>query len=367
MLVYRRGDRGPAVAEIRAKLAALDLLPSEGSDVFDECCDRAVRGFQQRRGLRADGLVGPDTYRALDEARWKLGDRMLSFSPTHPFVGDDVTDLQGRLLAMGFHVGRRDGIFGAGTEVALREFQRNVGLRADGTCGPKTLRALQQLSRTVSGGQPDLMREQERLRSAGGALVGKIVVIDPAHGGGEPGACAGGRTEAELVLDMARRLEGRLGTLGMVPFLTRGPDGAPSEEARADFANMAGADLVVSLHVDGADSSECNGVASFFFGGPAGRSPVGALLAELVQHQLTAATDLLDCGTHPKTWDLLRLTRMPAVRVDVGYLTNAKDAARLAAPEFRDTVAEGVVAAIRELYLPRGNDAGQELRLPLAI
>lgn len=365
MLAYRRGDSGPAVAEIRAKLAALNLLPTEGGDVFDEECDRAVRGFQQRRGLRSDGLVGPETYRALDEARWHLGDRVLSYSPTHPFVGDDVADLQGRLLSMGFHVGRRDGIFGAGTEAALRDFQRNVGLRADGTCGPKTLRALQQLSRTVRGGQPDLMREEERLRSAGGALVGKVVVIDPAHGGGEPGARAVGMTEAELALDMARRLEGKLGTLGMVPFLTRGPDGTPSEEERAGFANLAGADLVVSLHVDSATNPECNGVASFYFGGPVGRSPVGALLAALVQQQLTAATDLLDCGTHPKTWDLLRLTRMPAVRTDVGYLTNAKDAARLATPEFRDTVAESIVAAIRALYLPQeATDA--QLRLPTA-
>jgi N-acetylmuramoyl-L-alanine amidase len=61
---------------------------------------------------------------------------------------------------------------------------------------------------------------------------------------------------------------------------------------------------------------------------------------------------LLDCRAHEKTWDLLRLTRMPAVRVEVGYLTSPADARRLGSPAFRDAVAEGLVVAIQRLYLP---------------
>jgi N-acetylmuramoyl-L-alanine amidase len=58
-----------------------------------------------------------------------------------------------------------------------------------------------------------------------------------------------------------------------------------------------------------------------------------------------------NCGSHPKTWDLLRLTRCTAVRVEVGYLTNAEDRARLATPGFRDIVAEGILVAVKRLYL----------------
>lgn len=367
LVIFRRGDSGPAVAEVRVKLAALGLIPPDGSDRFDDDCDRAVRGFQQTRGLRVDGLVGPDTYRALDEARWRLGDRVLSYSPTHPFVGDDVAELQRRLLDMGFHVVRCDGILGPATAHALQEFQRNVGLVADGTCGPKTLRALQQLSKTVSGGRPDLMREEERLRSSGSGLSGKVVVVDPGHGDGDRGAEAHDLAEADLVMDLAQRLEGRLGAMGVQTFLTRGPDGLPTEPERAQFANATGADLVVSLHVDAAPSAICNGVATFHFGGPVGASPVGERLAWLVQREISARTDLLDCGVHPKTWDLLRLTRMPAVRIEAGYLTNPQDASRLANPEFRDTLAEAVVAAIRRLYLPRELDPlTGEMHLPVA-
>ena len=90
MQVYRRGDTGPAIAEIRDKLARLGLLEPVETDLFDDALDRAVRTFQQRRGLRIDGVVGVETYRALDEARWRLGDRTLSHTVNHPYVGDDV-------------------------------------------------------------------------------------------------------------------------------------------------------------------------------------------------------------------------------------------------------------------------------------
>ncbi len=165
---YRRGDTGPAVAEIRAKLARLELLqlrpdplgPLAGTETasFDDDTDRAVRTFQQQRGLTVDGVVGGTTYQALDEARWRLGDRILSYIPARLLAGDDVSALQQRLLDMGFDCGRVDGLFGVETEQALREFQRNIGIPADGTCGPTTLKALLQLARTVVGGQPQAMR-----------------------------------------------------------------------------------------------------------------------------------------------------------------------------------------------------------------
>jgi len=64
-------------------------------------------------------------------------------------------------------------------------------------------------------------------------------------------------------------------------------------------------------------------------------------------------------------WDLLRRTRMPAVRIEVGYLTNPGDGARLADPAFRDVVAEAVVVAVQRLYLPPDQDAETGfLRIP---
>ena len=374
MQVYRRGDSGPAIAEIRDKLTRLELIEGGAAeDRYDEALDRAVRTFQQRRGLRVDGVVGEETYRALDEARWRLGDRTLSHVVNHPYVGDDVAALQQRLLEMGFDPGRCDGIFGARTDAALREFQRNVGLAADGILGPTTLAALQRLRRTVTGGSPSARREEEQLRRGSGSLSGRVIVLDPGHGGDDLGACAHELAEAEIALDLVTRIEGRLGALGVETYLTRGESTCPDDEERARFANQTEADLLLSLHTDAALSEQPGGVATYYYGTGSStgaatgavRSAIGERLAQLVQNEIVARTDLLDCRIHPKTWQLLRMTRMPAVRVDVGYVTNARDAARLGTADFRDAVAEAVVAAVSRLYLPPDRDiATGQFRMP---
>ena len=380
MPLYRLGDCGPAVAEIRARLAVLGLLPggvdelrrtSFDTAIFDDAVDAAVRGFQQQRGASVDGIVGPQTWRLLDDARWRLGDRVLWFAPSHLLSGDDVVELQQRLLGLGFDAGRADGIFGRETGAALREFQRNVGVLADGTCGPATFKALARLTRTVVGGAPSALREAEAIRSSGPTLAGKVVVLDPGHGGADTGNTSGGLVEALLAHDLAARVEGRLSATGVTAYLTRsrlGPNQTPPEEdARAATANSLGADLLLSLHMDTCVSAAANGAATYFYGHRAHgtRSAMGARFADLLQRELTTRTDLLDCGTHEKTWDLLRRTRMPAVRLELGYLSHAGDAIRLADPGFRDVVAEAIVAAVQRLYLPPEEDTPTgSIRLP---
>ncbi len=377
MQMFRRGDTGPAVEEVRATLTALGLLEqpwllSREAEVFDEATDRAVRAFQQRRGVTVDGLVGPETYAALQAARLSLGDRILLHVPGRLLGGDDVAALQERLLELGFDAGRVDSQFGSRTEQALVRFQREYGLVSDGVCGPATLRALKQLGRLVTGGRPQAMRESEALHRSGVSLAGKVVVLDPGHGGSDPGATGHGLQEAALVMDLAARLEGRLTAVGVQTLLTRGPDSCPDDADRAGLANGARADLVLSLHVDRADSPACHGVATYHYGTvPSGRavagtggsgsgtgvtSTVGERLAGLVQRELVARTDLLDCRTHAKSWSLLRLTSMPTVRVELGHVSNAGDAARLDDPAFRDTVAEALLVAVQRLFLPKDLD-----------
>ncbi|HEY9412175.1 MAG TPA: N-acetylmuramoyl-L-alanine amidase [Jiangellaceae bacterium] len=360
---YRLGDTGPAIAEIRTKLSQLGLLDDTqpGPHTFDEDVDQAVRQFQQERGLIADGVVDPTTYRVLDEARWRLGDRLLSYVVANPQAGDDVISLQRRLTELGFDGGRVDGVFGPRTGEALREFQRNVGLPADGTCGPSTFKALGRLTPIVTGGRPERLRASEALRQAGKRLPGKIVVIDPGHGGADRGHVGNGLEEAAVVEDLAARIEGRLAATGVQAFLTRGrgSDADLDDIARATFANDTDANLMVSLHVDAHTNPVASGVSTYFYGGdrPGTTSAIGEQFAGIIQREIVARTDLVDCHAHAKTWDLLRHTRMAAVRIDLGYITNEGDAARLSDPDFRDVVAEAVVVAVQRVYLPSGEDA----------
>jgi N-acetylmuramoyl-L-alanine amidase len=366
MLVIGRGDTGPGVVEIRAILRTLSLLDVEAigdDDTFDAQVEQAVRAFQQARGLTVTGDVSDETWRALEAARWTLGARVLAHEQPEPLFGDDVRQLQERLLELGYDLGRADGIFGRRTAAALAMFQREVGLVADGVCGPATMAALRRLGRKVVGGRPTLLRETIRLHASGPTPTGRRIVIDPGHGGDDHGIevveAEQRWTEADLAYDLAVRLADQLTGLGMRVTLTRGatPAGALDEASRAALANELNADVVLSLHLDGIQSPIACGVATYYYGYATDTdggvsSTLGERLAELVQAEVVSRTGLRDCRTHAKTWDLLRLTRMPAVRVEVGYLSSVDDRALLIEPIFRDTVAEAIAAAVQRLYAP---------------
>jgi N-acetylmuramoyl-L-alanine amidase len=359
MQPLRRGDAGPAVAEVRAMLARIGLLDNtdpRSADRFDEATELAVRHFQQRRGISVDGMVGRETFTGLTGAHWKLGDRVLAHESANPLTGDDVAALQTQLVELGYPLARVDGVFADSTAQALRSFQRDYGLLPDGICGPATLRALRQLGRRVVGGRPQLLRELVKVADSGPSLLGKRIVVDPGHGGEDPGVTVGDVTEAALVWDLASRLEGRLTALGVRSWATRGPHNGATDEERAALANSVGADLVLSLHIDGSSSPRPHGIAAYYYGAGESTSTIGERLADLAQRELVARTGLGNNRIHGKTWSLLRLTRMPAVRVEIGYLTSAADRARLTEASFRDTVAEGLLVAVQRLYLPSAED-----------
>jgi N-acetylmuramoyl-L-alanine amidase len=364
---FRRGDAGPAVTQIVDLLSRIGLIEGDRPPSYDDRVELAVRTFQQQRGLHVDGVVGAATFRRLDEARWTLGDRILTHLPGNLTAGDDVFALQRRLLELGFKVGRVDGYFGPATEAGLRDFQRNFGIPADGTCGPATLKALTQLAPMVRGGAPNAMRARERIRAAGPQLGGKIVVIDPARSHHLPEDYAA-RAD-EVVHDLAARIEGRLVATGVQAFLTASRAGrhrlapvdrGPAEEVeRATFANRTQANLCISLAVDASANPDACGVATYYFGtGDRDTwSSTGERFAGLVQREIVARTDLVDLRCHAKAWDFLRRTRMPAVQLDAGYLSNPGDARRLADPGFRDVLAEAVVVAVQRFYLSPEADA----------
>ncbi|TXB95102.1 N-acetylmuramoyl-L-alanine amidase, partial [Mycobacterium tuberculosis] len=85
-------------------------------------------------------------------------------------------------------------------------------------------------------------------------------------------------------------------------------------------------------------------------------STIGRNLADFIQREVVARTGLRDCRVHGRTWDLLRLTRMPTVQVDIGYITNPHDRGMLVSTQTRDAIAEGILAAVKRLYLLGKND-----------
>ena len=382
MSLIRIGDRGPAVAEIRARLARLGLLPGSRfaeeslqrdrlrqgplaqednpaawsttqliSADFDEEVEAAVRAFQQERGITADGIVGPETFRRLEEARWQLGDRTLAYAPGHPTSGEDVLELQSRLNAMGFSCGKEDGSFGPATDRAVRDFQNNLGLRADGVCGPNTYRSLGQPRRTVGQESSQEVRDRIELQNARTGIQGKIIVLDPGAASANPSIEVG-----QLCADIAGRLERRLIPLGAHVVVTTplaSGETLPAEEgARAQICNELSADLVISLTAF-SQQHEPTGVNTYYFGRDGGSHSVpGKMMATMLLEEITAANPATGAGPQPRTWDILRNTRMPAVRIAVGNTADAADAVALAQASHLDSLAGTMTATIVRFFAP---------------
>lgn len=350
--VISAGQTGPAVRDVQRRLGRLSPVPVAADGHFGEETVRAVRAFQRDRGLRADGLVGPETWRALVEAGYSLGDRLLWHSASM-MRGDDVRDLQHRLNQLGFDAGPEDGIFGPLARAAVEEFQRNMGLDVDGVAGPATLGALQRLLRSHQpGGVGIRAREREALRRLSRrGLTGARVLVDPSHGGQDPGHVGpGGATEADVTWQIARRLVGRLGAQGAQALLARGPRSNPSPSARAHLANDQGVDVVVSIAVAAHPTPRAEGAASYYFGAPHFTSEAGWRLARACQEHMVASGWEPDCHIHPVTWSIVRETRMPTVVIEPGFITTPAGEQRLADPGAQERLAGALVTAVESFF-----------------
>ena len=264
---------------------------------FGAATEAAVRAFQDSRGLRVDGICGQQTWSALVEAGYRLGDRLLYLR--HPMLrGDDVAELQRQLGALGFDAGRVDGILGGDTKAALDEFQRNTGLTVDGVCGPDTVRALERLGARGGDREPvAALREVERLRRAPRTLHGKRVAV------GDGGGLHAVVTAAARVL---------VGAGANVTVLQH-----PDQSEQAGEANAAGVDVYVGLLLDPAR----DGCRTAHYAGHRYESPGGRRLAELLQAGVTAALGVPDGGVRGMALPVLKETRMPAVLCELGPAT----------------------------------------------
>jgi N-acetylmuramoyl-L-alanine amidase len=279
-----RGATGASVRELHGRLA--DAGYAVGGEVFDATTETAVRAFQAARGLHVDGVCGPETWAALIESGWRLGDRML-YQRRPMLRGDDVAELQRQLNALGFDAGREDGILGSETESALRQFQRNAGLAQDAVCGPATVAALARLGSLAAGSvasvreRETLLRDERRLDERGCYLVA------------EPGL-------EVLATEVARRLR-ESGAVVALDLTGADPSLSATE------ANRFGADVCLAITGGGAAGTRCAYFATERF-----RSEAGCAIATALTRAIAAVVPDIEPAVG-RTYRLLRETRMAAV------------------------------------------------------
>lgn len=232
--------------------------------------------------------------------------------------------------------------------------------------------------------RPRAPREAQRPRAQGP----RRVVIDPGHGGSDPGAIGPtGLHEADVNLDVGRRVAERLAErYGVQVILTRDRDTYVPLEERAAHANDAAVDLFVSIHCNAARNTEAHGIATFVLdtgsprvanrvtmregelvsGDPWGGGDLTRILADLrltqhggrsvrlaedIQRALLHDARLLypavdDYGVHPAGFHVLVSARMPSVLVELSFISNAMEEQRLRGDAYRDVLASAIARAV---------------------
>lgn len=172
------------------------------------------------------------------------------------------------------------------------------------------------------------------------------IVLDPGHGGRDPGAIGPtGLTEAEVVLDIAQRTRRLLTVDGHECLMTRCTDEYVSLETRADFANQLHADLYMSIHCNAFTNPESHGTETWYYDG----SEQGKVLAVSMQEELVRRLGLWNRGIKPTTTlSVLRRTKMPAVLLELAFISNPEEEAMLRLDGVRTLAAVAIYDAVSE-------------------
>ncbi len=180
---------------------------------------------------------------------------------------------------------------------------------------------------------------------------GDVIMIDPGHGDHDPGAIAHGMEEKEIALDVSLRLVRYLEAAGFPVALTRDDDSYPTLTERVEMTEESGAILFLSVHANAADRSSARGVETFYWGRGQYAS-VSKRLAEAVQTQKLKVAPTLDRGAKTPTRRLMVLAdaKWPAALTELGFMTNAEDAAYLRDNQMREELARALYNGIVAFY-----------------
>lgn len=180
---------------------------------------------------------------------------------------------------------------------------------------------------------------------------GIVLVLDPGHGGSDPGARGRALVEKDVTLDIGERLRDRLVQDGFTVILTRTGDQdvlgyhgcAKCElQARVDVGRHVNAALFVSLHINSSDYGWPHGVQTHWY------KRMDLPLATTIQHHLGTVDDFSDRGVMRDRFYVLHHSRIPSVLIEMGFISNSHDEAKLESSDVRDELAEAISRGIVE-------------------
>ena len=195
-------------------------------------------------------------------------------------------------------------------------------------------------------------------------VFNKIVYLDAGHGGYDPGASYFGISEKSLTLAIQSRVKAKLEAEGYQVVTTRTSDAFVDLTDRSRAANASESDIFVSIHINAAGSSDVQGIETYYYqpfaeypsrinaayhANPT-RLSMSDTLANAIQSSLINATGAQNQGVKRRTFAVLRETTAPAVLLELGFLSNPQEAARLTTSAYQETLANAIVSGIKRYY-----------------
>lgn len=172
------------------------------------------------------------------------------------------------------------------------------------------------------------------------------IVIDPGHGGDDPGAVVtfSEKHEADHTLTTALLLKKELENLGATVILTRESDKSVSLENRAQLSNREKANAFISLHFDSGPNSNASGTTGYYF------TSTSENLAQTVNKYIARNLTLKSQGTKFQNFLVLRENKQPSILLELGYLNNPDDNKLIESTEYQENIAKSIASALKEYF-----------------
>ncbi len=189
------------------------------------------------------------------------------------------------------------------------------------------------------------------INQTGSKIAGRIIVIDPGHGGKDPGTSYG-KTAAEkaITLKVASLVKSKLEASGAVVKMTRVGDTYPSLQDRVDIAKNNYAEMFVSIHVNSASSSSAKGTETYYSVSSNDNEKEDFALATAINNQIVKQANMNNRGVKRVDYYVVKGLVLPAVLVELGFLTNEEDRNKLTSDKYVEIFAQAIYDGIVEYY-----------------
>ncbi|WP_194191419.1 N-acetylmuramoyl-L-alanine amidase [Clostridium chrysemydis] len=283
-MVLKKGSKGENVLFLQYGLHIIGFSPKGLDSIFGENTKISVEKFQKAFKLTIDGIAGDKTLNKL-----KI----------------EIKSIQEMLLKKGINIGKVDGIAGVKTFKGVKLFQKIKGLKEDGVVKDKT---------------KELLYLKDNYSNS------FKIVIDPGHGGKDPGATSNGLKEKDINLKISKALKEELLRDGFTVKLTREDDRFLSLKERSDIGNSFKGDLFISIHCNSSLNTDASETEVFIYNL---KNRETKDLGERIALEISKSLNLKNRGVKEGNFAVLRCTKMKAILIETAFLSNREDSKKL--------------------------------------